>query len=98
MSEPDAQPSRPRPRFAEAWPQDATLDTLLVAFDDGDYARVRRDGEALAKDATDELVRQAAEELVRRTKPDPLSSLLVIVATALLAFFSFWYLGGHHGH
>lgn len=86
-----------RPSFAKEWPRDAELDRLLAAFDDGDYALVKRDAPLLAERATDELVRRAAEELVKRTQPDPLSSLLILVASGLLAFFTYWFYTHGHG-
>lgn len=99
--EPAAQPSAPsfeRPAFAKDWPRDAELDRLLAAFDVGDYALVKRDAPALAERSSDELVRRAAEQLLARTRPDPLSSLLILVATGLLAFFAYWFYSHGHGH
>lgn len=99
--EPAAQPSAPafeRPAFAKDWPRDAELDRLLAAFDGGDYALVKRDAPALAERSSDELVRRAAEQLLLRTRPDPLSSLLILVASGLLAFFAYWFYSHGHGH
>jgi hypothetical protein len=70
---------------------------LLGAFDAGDYALVNRDAPALAARATDELVRRAAEQLLERTRPDPLSSVLILVASGLLAFFAYWFYTHGHG-
>jgi hypothetical protein len=86
-----------RPSFAKEWPRDAELDRLLTAFEGGNYALVKRDAPLLAERATDELVRRAAEELLKRTQPDPLSSLLILVASGLLAFFAYWYYTHGHG-
>jgi hypothetical protein len=86
-----------RPSFAKEWPRDAELDRLLAAFDGGDYALVKRDAPQLAERTSDELVRRAAEQLLARTQPDPLSSLLILVASGLLAFFAYWFYTHGHG-
>jgi hypothetical protein len=79
------------PTFAQRFPRDETLDALLVAFDRGDYARVREDGGKLAKSAEDPAVKRAAEELLRRIEPDPLAKYMLFAACLLLTFFTVWY-------
>ena len=84
------------PRFARAFPRDAALDALVAAFDAGDFARVRRDGAKLAKEAESEEVRRAAATLVERTKGDPVAGLLVAIAAILLVALSAWWIA-HDG-
>jgi len=79
------------PAFAARFPRDKDLDALLVAFDQGNYARVREDAARLAKNTEDDAVRRAAEELLRRIEPDPLAKYMLLAACALLAFFTLWY-------
>jgi hypothetical protein len=79
------------PAFARDFPAEARLDTLVRAFAEGDYARVRREVPALVKTAESEDVRRAAEELLRRTKADPLMILLLVVAGMLLVALSVYW-------
>ncbi len=84
------------PAFARAFPRDPTLDALVVAFDGGDYARVRREAPALAKTTDRDDVRAAARELARRLDPDPLAVYLLGGAAVLLAFLAAWYWSHPH--
>jgi hypothetical protein len=79
------------PSFARAWPRDPALDALVAAFDAGDYARVRREAPALARQTEDDAVRRAARELRRRLDPDPLAVYILMAAGVLLAFLAGWY-------
>lgn len=79
------------PPFAMRYPQDETLDALLVMFEKGNYAGVREGAVKLAKDASKPAVREAAEDLLRRLEPDPLARYLLGTASLLLVFFSIWY-------
>ncbi len=79
------------PAFAQRYPRDETLDTLLVTFERGDYASVREGAQKLIASSTKPAVRQAAEDLLRRLEPDPLARYLLGAATLLLVFFSIWY-------
>jgi len=79
------------PSFAARFPRDEALDALLAAFDRGDYATVRKDGEKLAKSAEDKAVKRAAEELLHRIEPDPLAKFMLLAAALLLVFFAVWY-------
>jgi hypothetical protein len=79
------------PAFARAFPHDAALDALVLAFEHGDYARVRREAPALARSTESDEVRAAARELARRLDPDPLAVYLLGAAAALLVFLSGWY-------
>lgn len=94
--DPDARPASsdgPRnvPAFALAFPVDPALDELVRAFDQGDYARVRREAPALAKRTSRPEVRRAARELEKRLDPDPLSVYLLVAASVLLVFLAVWY-------
>lgn len=79
------------PAFAATFPREPRLDALVAAFEAGDYARVRRETPALAKDTESAEVRAAARELLRRLEPDPLASYLLGIAALLLAFLAGWY-------
>jgi hypothetical protein len=79
------------PPFAQRYPRDETLDTLLATFERGDYATVREGAQKLIASGAKPAVRQAAEDLLRRLEPDPLARYLLVVATLLLVFFSIWY-------
>jgi hypothetical protein len=85
------------PAFARSFPEEPGLNALVQAFVQGDYARVRRDGPALAETAEKAEVKSAAQELVRRTKADPLMVLLLLLTLLLLGFLSlYWMARGEH--
>jgi hypothetical protein len=89
-----ASTDRPRPdvpAFALSFPVDPALDELVTAFDQGDYARVRREAPRLAKRTSRPEVRRAARELEKRLNPDPLSVYLLVAASLLLLFLATWY-------
>ena len=79
------------PLFAQRYPQDEKLDSLLASFERGNYAAVREGAEKLLAGDAKPAVRQAAEDLLRRLEPDPLARYLLGIATLLLVFFSIWY-------
>jgi hypothetical protein len=81
----------PRPGFARGFPADPGLDALVVAFEEGDSARVRREAPALAKRTDRADVRRAARELRKRVDPDPIAVYLLVGASLLLAFLAVWY-------
>ena len=84
------------PAFARAFPSEPALDALVAAFEAGDYARVRREAPALARQTDDEAVRAAARELRRRLDPDPLAVYLLGAAALLLLFLAGWYWAHPH--
>lgn len=84
------------PAFARAFPREPALDALVEAFQAGDYARVRREAPALAKQTDDDDVRAAARELGRRLDPDPIAVYLLSAATLLLTFLAGWYWAHPH--
>lgn len=85
------------PAFALGFPEDPALDALVAAFEQGDYARVRREAPALVKQTDRAEVRKAARELLKRLEPDPIAVYLLAGAAILLAFLAFWYWTHPHG-
>lgn len=94
-----ARPPRPevnerglyRPLFVQSFPADPELDQLVRAFENGNYAQVRREAPALAARTADPTVREAALELRRRIDPDPLLKYLLALAVALLVFLTIYF-------
>ena len=83
-----------RPPFARDFPRDPALDELVEAFVRGNYARVRSGAAGLVS-AEDAGVRSAARELVDRTRPDPLATVLLGLAAVLLVIVSvYWAIHG----
>lgn len=80
-----------RPAFARGFPEDPALEALVLAFEAGDLARVRREAPELAEKTDREDVRAAARELRRRVDPDPLAVYLLGIAALLLVFLAGWY-------
>ena len=81
------------PAFAKGWPNDPALQALLEAFAKGNYAQVRAEAPKLAEQTQDPAVRAAAKDLRRRIDPDPVSSILLLLAVALLVVLASHYLG-----
>jgi len=79
-----------RPRFLLEFPADPELEALMAAFEAGNFARVRREAPGLAQRSSDEAVRQAALELRRRTDPDPLLIVLLLLCLGLFGFLVAW--------
>ena len=79
-----------RPSFLLEFPDDPELERLIAAFEDGDFARIRREAPALAQRTHDEGVRRAALELRRRIDPDPLLLVLLGLSLALFAVIVAW--------
>jgi hypothetical protein len=79
-----------RPKFLLDYPEDPALDRLIMAFESGNYAYVRREAEGVAKGASDPAVRDAARELRRRIDPDPLAKYLLALAAMLLLYLVIW--------
>ncbi|MEP7120809.1 MAG: hypothetical protein ABJE95_07870 [Byssovorax sp.] len=79
------------PAFALGFPADPQLDALVAAFEQGDYARVRREAPALVQSTESAAVRKAARELRKRLDPDPIAVYLLAGAALLLTFLAFWY-------
>lgn len=85
------------PAFTLDFPDDPALAALVAAFEQGDYARVRREAPALVQQTESVAVRKAARELRKRLEPDPIAVYLLSGAALLLAFLSFWYWTHPHG-
>jgi hypothetical protein len=81
-----------RPSFTREFPRTPELDALVDAFVRGDYAHVRAAAPRLERD-TDWDVREAARDLVRRTKPDPVVVTLLAIALATFAVIAAWSIG-----
>ena len=79
------------PAFALGFPADPALDALVAAFEQGDYARVRREAPALVQSTESAAVRKATRELLKRLEPDPIAVYLLAGAALLLTFLAFWY-------
>jgi hypothetical protein len=86
-----AKPREGVPPFALNYPQDETLDALLVTFEKGNYAAVREGVQKLLQSDAKKPVKQAAEDLLRRLEPDPLAHYMLGISVLLLVFFSIWY-------
>ena len=80
-----------RPAFAKDFPADPALAVLVDAFARGDYRTVRDEAPRLAATTTDADVKRAVELLRARIEPDPTSRLLFLLAVALLAFLTIWW-------
>ena len=80
------------PAFARDFPADADLDALVLAFVRGDYGLIREKAPMLIAKTRDPVVRQAAEVVLERTKPDPLASVFYLLTAALVVFLStYWW-------
>jgi len=84
------------PEFLEEFPDSPLLTPIVEAFARGDYRSVRSLTEALPASTEPEL-RTLALGLVARTRPDPLTRLLFVLACALFVFVAVWSMLGH-GH
>ncbi|MEN9580511.1 MAG: hypothetical protein RJA70_3520 [Pseudomonadota bacterium] len=81
---------RERPAFLLGFPADSELDTLVAAYERGDFLFVRENAARVINDATNEHVKRAANELRRRIDPDPLVVTMLSLAGALLLFLIVW--------
>jgi len=79
-----------RPAFLLEYPHDPELEQLIEAFENGNFAMVRRNARELARRTHDEAVRRAALELRRRIDPDPLVLVMLALSIALFAFITLW--------
>ena len=80
------------PAFARDYPRVPELDALVRAFAAGDYAHVRAHAPELAAKTEDPRVRDAARELVDRTRADPLAKALLLVTLVLLVAMTAWWI------
>jgi hypothetical protein len=80
------------PSFARDFPKNEELDELVAAFARGDYKTAAAGGVALAKKTDDNAVKKAALLIAERTKPDPMSRVLLLLTATLLVFLSVWWM------
>ena len=85
-------PEGRKPAFVRDFPRTPELDALVDAFEQGNYARVRREAPELAARAEDPEVKKAALELRSRTAADPLALVLFGLAALVVAVLSLWWL------
>lgn len=82
---------RERPAFVFDYPkQNAELNTLVEAFEQGNFRLVRKRAQSLAETSVDPEVKKAAIDLLGRTEPDPLIRLFLLVALLLFTFLAAW--------
>jgi hypothetical protein len=79
-----------RPAFLLEFPHDPELELLVRAFEDGNFAEVRRAAPELARRTSDPAVRRAALELRQRIDPDPLLVVLLLFSLSLFAMIVAW--------
>ena len=82
---------RERPAFVFDYPRhDPELNALVDAFELGNFLLVRKRATPLAESSGDPEVKRAALDLLRRTRPDPLVRLFLLVAVLLFTFLAAW--------
>jgi hypothetical protein len=79
------------PSFARRFPRDPKLDALVIAYAKGDFKTVGIEAPKLATASGDDAVKNAALLLAARTRPDPAAKMFFLLATALLAFLTIWW-------
>lgn len=80
-----------RPSFAERYPRDPALESLVEAFARGDFGHVRTEAPKLAASTDDEIVRAAALDLRARIEPEIATKWVFAGTAALLAFLVAWF-------
>lgn len=88
--------SSQRPEFAKDFPNSTAVDTLLDAFEKGNYAFVRSESEKILATAEDPEEKKAAAEMLARLRPDPLAIKLLLGAISLLVVLTIWTYASHH--
>jgi hypothetical protein len=79
-----------RPAFLLEYPDDPELAILMRAFEEGNFAHVRKHAPLLMRRTQDPAVRRAARELRARIDPDPLLVVLLVFAISLFVFLAAW--------
>jgi hypothetical protein len=82
--------------FTRSFPDDPELQTLVRAFEKGDYNTVRNGAPALAEKTSDPAVKNAALDLRRRIEPHPAQLYLLGLTFALLVFLTLWFYAHQH--
>ena len=85
-----------RAAFLEDFPEHEALSLAVTAFENGNYAEVRKLCQELLKREDDTEVRRAATELLRRIEPDRLVVAVLWASFLMLALVVLWAYG--HGH
>ena len=85
-----------RAQFLDGFPEHEGLSRAVSAFENGNYAETRRLCEQLLDTDTDEDVRDAASELLRRMQPDRMVVAILWASFAMLALVALAVYG--HGH
>jgi hypothetical protein len=79
-----------RPQFLLDYPDDPELMVLIRAFEEGNFALVRKQAPLLMQRTTQPAVRRAARELRQRIDPDPLLVVLLVFTLSLFVFVVAW--------
>ena len=77
--------------MVSAMDDEAIVAELEAAFARGDYARVTKDAASLASTTKDGAVRTRAKKLTRRVAPDPIATVLFVIAAVLLAAMTVYF-------
>lgn len=86
-----------RPVFAQNWPTEPSLEELVLAFAAGNYARVKKEAPARAREAQERGEPELAahfRELGERVSPEPLARALFLAAFLLIAALAWAAYGG----
>lgn len=89
-------PDEGRPAFAAGYPAHPELERLVRLFEDGNYADVNDGVLALERAGAPDDVLAAARDLSRRTRPEPASLALLVLAMLLLAVLAGYYVSHKH--
>ena len=79
------------PPFAQGFPKGPEVDALLQAFNDGDYRQVQTLARQTLRESKDPAVRDAANVLLNRLRPDPIAVVAIVVTALLLLFLTLWW-------
>jgi hypothetical protein len=82
-----------RPEFLEGFPEHEGLSQAVAAFENGNYAQVRKLCQQLLDRENDHEVRRAATELLRRIEPDRMIVAILWASFLLLALVVLWVYG-----
>ncbi len=91
---PDGEPASRLP-FLDGFPEHEGLSRAVSAFENGNYAEVRKLCQELLEREEDTEVRRAATELLRRIEPDRLVVAILWASFVLLGIVILWAYG--HG-
>jgi hypothetical protein len=89
---PDDEPTSSLP-FLDDFPEHEGLSRAVTAFENGNYAEVRKLCQKLLEHEQDADVRRAATELLRRIEPDRLVVAILWASFVLLGIVILWAYG-----